>query len=193
MSITRRHFLLGTSAGLILPSWYEQSKSFFSHHGKPLLPEPRRVVDVLYAEPLRYDGSFSLTLGDACWQPPSMTVDEYAERFYGGRPQYVSDYCGEDPDVFDFDTIDWNEEADPLSVSECWPVDDIPCVKAYNLLKHLDLGPQLAGAQAVGELQFSGGSPGGNVSGVSAADAVTLSLLQQRLNELDQKIRIEIS
>ena len=49
MSITRRQFLLGTTAGLILPSFYERAYSFFENHGEPLLIVPKRTEETLYA------------------------------------------------------------------------------------------------------------------------------------------------
>jgi hypothetical protein len=191
MSITRRQFLLGTSAGLILPSYFDKAQNYFANRGEPLLIAPKRTVETLYADMNRYDGSFSLNLGDDV-QLPSMTIAEFAEWQCGSREEYLWDWCGEDPDEVGIDSIDWDEETDPVLIAECWPTDDIPCVKAYNLLSELDLGPQLEGAQAVGELRFSGGSPGGNVSGVYATDAVTLTLLQHRLNELGENTRIEL-
>lgn len=33
MSITRRQFLLGTSAGLVLPSFFEKAFNYFENHG----------------------------------------------------------------------------------------------------------------------------------------------------------------
>ena len=43
MSITRRNFILGTAAGLILPSYYDKVFTFFENHGEPLLEIPKQA------------------------------------------------------------------------------------------------------------------------------------------------------
>ena len=49
MSISRRQFILGTAAGLILPSYYERVFSYFENHGEPLLEIPKQARIDLYA------------------------------------------------------------------------------------------------------------------------------------------------
>ena len=41
MSITRRQFVLGTTAGLVLPSFYDKTLTYFENHGEPLLIAPK--------------------------------------------------------------------------------------------------------------------------------------------------------
>ena len=58
----------------------------------------------------------------------------------------------------------------------------------------LDLGPDLEGANAVGEIVFiDGACPGNDYLGVRATDQVSVSLLKKRLNELDTGIRIVLA
>ena len=59
------------------------------------------------------------------------------------------------------------------------------------MLEGLDLGSDLEGEKAVGETRFiDGPMPGNDYLGVEAADQVSVSLLQKRLNELNTGIRI---
>ena len=37
----RRNFILGTAAGLILPSYYDKVFTFFENHGEPLIEIPK--------------------------------------------------------------------------------------------------------------------------------------------------------
>ena len=72
-----------------------------------------------------------------------------------------------------------------------WELRDGPMARAYNLLGSLDLGPGLAGLDSVGALEFiQGPVPGSNYTAVCAADNVSLSLLQKRLNDLGTGIRV---
>jgi hypothetical protein len=90
MSITRRQFLLGTTAGLILPSFYEKAYSFFENHGEPLLVAPRQPGEILYACSDLYrcsdfaEEGFRLKLGDPEAEPPEMTIREFCEAFGEG-------------------------------------------------------------------------------------------------------------
>ena len=132
MSITRRQFLLGTAAGLVLPSFYEKAFSYFENHGEPLLITPKRPGEILYA-------------------------------------------CSE------FTVEDW------------WIMQDSPYARAYHYLEGIDLGPELSGAGVAGGLDFyCDGAPGNSYLAVDAVDDVSLSLLQQRLNELGSGIKVEL-
>ena len=76
-------------------------------------------------------------------------------------------------------------------VFDAWELSDAPCYRAYSLLDSLDLGTDLAGPNAVGGLEFiQGPCPGNNYTAVHARDEITLSLLQQRLNDLGTGIRV---
>ena len=49
MSISRRQFILGTAAGLILPSYYDKVLTYFENHGEPLLQAPKHATTDLFA------------------------------------------------------------------------------------------------------------------------------------------------
>ena len=46
MSFSRRQFILGTAAGLILPSYSDKVFMFFENHGEPLLEVPKATDEV---------------------------------------------------------------------------------------------------------------------------------------------------
>jgi hypothetical protein len=113
---------------------------------------------------------------------------EYIDRYYGLDVEaYVADCCDEG------ESIDLASEVDPWVVMDAWARWDSPNAVAYHRLDSLDLGPELAAAGAAGELRFiDGPCPGNDYLGVHAADALTLSLLQQRLNQLETGIHVAI-
>jgi len=183
MTISRRQFILGTASGLILPSYYETVLGYFENHGEPLIEVPKQFdTDLVAVEYGR--GAFQLNLGDPDAEPPEMTVREYALEFCGSEEVYQSEWC--DGEEVDFDAL-----IDYEFVIDSWARTDSPTAHAYFLLESLDLGPELTGADAVGEIRFiDGACPGSNYLGVEAADEVSISLLQKRLNELDTGIRV---
>ena len=67
----------------------------------------------------------------------------------------------------------------------------MPERKAYELLNNLDLGPKLTGPDAVGELILVNDyTMVSEYWQVEAADGITLSLLQERLNALETGVKI---
>ena len=114
-----------------------------------------------------------------------MTVREYAIRYYGGEKEWLECNGYEDED---FDQV-----MDFWDVVDTWSYHDSPNARAYRLLEDLDLGPQLTGAEAVGEINFIDGScPGVDYLGAHAPTQLDIALLQKRLNDLDTGIRIII-
>jgi hypothetical protein len=65
--------------------------------------------------------------------------------------------------------------------------------RAYRLLENLDLGPDLNGKDAVGQIDFLDAP---NMCswylGVQTEDPVSVSLLQKRLNDLNTGIRVTL-
>ena len=66
--------------------------------------------------------------------------------------------------------------------------------QAYHRLEHLDLFDyESRGGKLIGGLNFIDGChPGNDYLGVTADDALSASLLQARLLELDEKIKAEL-
>jgi hypothetical protein len=194
MSITRRQFLLGTSAGLILPTYFDKAQSYFANHGEPLLAVPKKPRDILYASSIGKEGRFELLLNEANYQMPTMSIREFAEwRGQSLEELVLNDWCWEEQE-FDPDSSEWDEEADSMMVYESMSYRDWPSGAAHDYLCHLDLGVDVEAAISAGELRFiNGESPGNDYVGVEARDAVTLTMLQARLNELGKNVRIELT
>ena len=185
MSTSRRQFILGTAAGLILPSYYDKVFTFFENHGEPLLELPASSDIELFAVDWGNCGP-QLHLGDPHTEPPEMTIREFAERYCGGTEQYLEEYGYEESDL---DSL-----MDYYDVLDTWIYNDAPAARAYRLLEDMDLGPDLSGEDSVGEIRFIDGvSPGNDSFWCEAADEVSLSLLQKRLNELNTGIRVTMA
>ena len=185
MSISRRQFILGTAAGLILPSYFDKVFSYYENTGEALLEVPQNAeIEMIACSELGGD-AYELNIGDPYQEPPEMTVREYANRYYGGEQEWLECNGYEDDDferVMDF----WD-------IIDTWAYNDSPNARAYRLLEDLDLGPQLTGAEAVGEINFiDGACPGVDYLGAHAPTQLDIALLQKRLNDLDTGIRISI-
>lgn len=191
MSITRRQFLLGTTvtaAGVILPTFFDRAFAYFENHGEPLLIAPRDSEIELFAVSHCGD-DLELNLGDPFAEPPQISIREFADRYLDGPEYYAEHWACED-----FAAINWDTEADWDSVCDFWCRQDSPNARAYRLLENYDLGANLVGDTAIGEIQFiDGPHPGSDYLGVDATDYLSLSLLQQRLNDLNTGIRIQLA
>ena len=186
MSITRRNFILGTAAGLILPAYYDKVFTFFENHGEPLLELPKHANNTLYAATWG-DGFEFLLDGIETEAPVDMIRREYARRYFGNEKGYLEAH-GYEPDEIDFD-----EYEDDDMVDTTWTRNDSPAAKAHRLLEKLDLGSDFDSEDAVGQLEFLD-CPNmcSDYLGVQTEDAVSVSLLQKRLSELNTGIRISI-
>ena len=193
MDSSRRQFLLGSAgavAGLILPSYYDRVFTYFQNTGEPLIDLPEESSIELFAVDRGGDG-FELNWGDPWEQPPKMTIREFAREYYGCVEEYIERYCDPDDDESE---LDLDAPADEWLVLDTWARCDSPNARAYRLLEDLDLGSTLEGPDAVGELRFiDGACPGNDYLGVEAADEISISLLQKRLNDLGEGVRITMS
>ena len=189
MSITRRQFLLGmtgTAAGLVIPTYLTRATLFLEETGSPLILPPEHIDTELLAVD-KYD-EFELNLGDPYIGPPDMTHREFADKYRGY--QNVKDYLeSEFGDESEWPDPDSSVDYDTLV--ESWARHDSPQADAYYLLEGLDLMPESGDPSAIGELIFTDGAcPGNDYLGVSTPDKMSLSLLQERLNQLDTGIHI---
>jgi hypothetical protein len=133
MSISRRQFVLGTAAGLILPSYFDKVFTYFENHGEALLEAPRDPQIELIAD-FDLGEEYELNLGDPYQEPPEMTVREYACRYFSGEEDY-SNWLEEDD-------VDFDRKMDFWEVIDTWARTDRPNARAYRLLENLDLRPQ---------------------------------------------------
>ena len=187
MSITRRQFLISSAsagAGLILPGYYEKVFSFFENHGEPLLEAPTLIAEDLYADLQVSD--YQLNVGRPATQIPEMTCREAIKRYYDS-PRVWDDLEGD----FGISVSDLDEPAHEDLYSDAWCRVDSPNANAFHLLQNLDIGADLQHGDEVGGLIFyDGPMPGSDYLGVHAECAVSLSLLQHQLNELNTGIRV---
>ena len=110
-----------------------------------------------------------------------MTWRELLTRYH---PDWRDGYWGLEESQLD-DAAPWD------TVFRSWGRVDSPNARAYHLLESLDLGPELTGSKAVGGLIFTDGPcPGNDYLGVSVEDNISISLLQQRLNDLKTGIKV---
>ena len=186
MSISRRQFILGTAAGLILPTYFDKIFAYFENTGEALLEVPQQAeIEMIASSELGGD-AYELNLGNPFQEPPEMTVREYAIRYFGSEAEWLECNGYEDDD---FDRV-----MDFWEVIDAWARSDSPNARAYRLLENLDLGPQLTGADAVGEIQFiDGPCPGSDYLGAHAPSQLDIALLQKRLNDLETGVRILIN
>ena len=81
------------------------------------------------------------------------------------------------------------------SISDWFYLSQSANAKAFFYLSSLDLGPDFGcGAQAAGEIKFVDGyCPGNDTRIVEIPENTSLSLLQARLIDLGEKLKIEVS
>lgn len=183
MSISRRQFILGTAAGLILPSYYDKVFTFFENYGEPLLELPGRASRTMYV--YTWGDGFEFLLDGREQDAPVMSRREYARRYFGSEQAYIeaNEY---DPAYVDFDEPEYEDWVDMA-----WERNDSPAAKAYRLLDSIDLGSDFTGEDAVGHLEFMDcPNPCSNYLGVQTEDPVSVSLVQKRLNDLNTGIRV---
>ena len=188
MSFTRRQFLLstvGAAGGFILPSFYARALEFVDQFEEPLLEPPKRVVDELIICQEFIEGE--LTLGDPREAPPDMTWREYLTRYHPGSLDEFECHWELEEAQLD-DAAPWDK------VIDSWGQFDSPAARAYHLLESLDLGPDLTRPKAVGGLSFIDGLMHRTIDylGVRVEDDISISLLQQRLNDLKTGIKVSL-
>jgi hypothetical protein len=190
MAITRRNFLVGVGAGLILPSVADRILSFVEETGHALL-EPVGQADTLFHAIENGDG---LILLDASVQyttepPPGPVTWREFFTAWGGQTVDEANENGWDVDPDGF--------ADEWNLQTLWDrVTGAPAM-AHNRLKQYEdqLGPNAVGGDSdLGYLIYNeGGHPGSDELWAEASSEIGLSALQHRLNNLNTGIRIEVS
>ena len=188
MDISRRHFLLGSAgaaAGLILPGYYRRALEFLDRTGEPLLePVGHPTTELVAYTDCHGFLEYRLALGNPYEGPPPMTLRQFADRY-----ELDNFHLGyEEDEQPDWDSeIDWSRDF----YLDTWMYNDDPDMLAYELLSGLDLGPQLIGENAVGQLHLEGGTTMvSSYWNVGTYDEISLSLLQDRLNALRTGVEI---
>jgi len=192
MSITRRQFLLSIpafSVGYITPSFVVRATEYLINTGKPLLVEPPKYDNILFAVD-DGTGNYQLNIGDPYAEPPRLTLRKYIDTYYWGD---ADDYIEESE-------LTKNELKNALNgyvneelYLEDWARQHSPNRLAFDYLSCLDLGIEQENSKAVGVIEFiDGPSPGDDYIAVHVPDHISLSLLQERLNQLNEGVRITI-
>ena len=189
MDTTRRNFLIGVGAGLILPTFYETACKHFLANESPLILPPSKSMTELLAHDYAGNGSYTLNLGDPYSDLPDfiyMSWRDFADEYLGGDYEWVL-LANEDDEDFDLD-----DTVNPYWAEDYWILKHSPNGRAYDLLSGFDLGLDHQEANGVGQIEFiECDRPGSDYRGVEA-DAVGLSLLQHKLNELNSGISVSV-
>lgn len=170
---------------------------------EPYLILPRDPGEMLYALSLDGKTDFMLHLGDPSGPAQPPTWREYFDQF-------------ESIDIEDEKAVrDWwteqvgDPQEDPINIRPDGMIDgaalgrwewqqeitDGPSARAFHHLSGLPLddGHEFRGGDRLGRLRFiEGNQPGSNLTYVEAPDLATLACLQNRLNELDENLAVEI-
>jgi hypothetical protein len=194
--LSRRQFLVGlagASAGLILPEWVLHAERYIEGEGAPLLETPARTFDTLHAIDWG-DGAFQLFLGDPGQSAPKLSWGEFAERYFGMEyGEFVSEHLGLAPGEAIGQGYDEEDEVPEWEVVDQWVYQDSPSARAFEYLEGLQLETDLGGTHTLGSIDFiDGPCPGNSSRIVNAADELSLSLLQKRLNDLGECIRVVV-
>lgn len=189
MDTTRRNFLIGVGAGLILPTFYQQACRHLLTNDSPLILPPSNPTIELLAHDYGGNGCYTLNLGDPYSDLPdflNMSWRDFADEYLAGDYDWVL-LANEDDEDFDLD-----DTVNPYYAEEHWIHRESPNGRAFDLLSGYDLGLDRATASGQGQIEFiEGDHPGSDYRGVEA-DAVGLSLLQQKLNELNTGISLSV-
>jgi hypothetical protein len=186
--ITRRKFLIGAGSALTLPTvnkfiWHIDSK------GHPLIEKPSNPRKTLFVD--QFD-DFRIDLGREPEEYPTATWREFLVDKLGYKtPTTLSQFR----DLYnEFGLKPRELDTDFDGYFEYWDQTEGPSALAYRLLEELNIGPKLAGpCNEVGGIKFvDGDSPGHDYIGVHAYDNLSISLLQNRLNELGTGIALEL-
>ena len=197
--MNRRSFLIRSSAAvgaLLTTQFLKEARWLIAQEDKPLLIQPlARSIETLYAAPS--EGKFALFLGGKPneYINPQFTWEEFGNVAWGHTEEDTLEYLRENYDLCKCGAQDLlNTKADDDLVFDWWLRHQSPNALAYQELEGIDLGPEfdIAGKTA-GSIRFIDGfHPGNETLWVEVPDLLSISLLQARLNELEQGIRIEV-
>lgn len=197
--MNRRSFLIRSSAavGALLTSQFlKEAQWLIAQEDKPLLIEPKaRCLETLYAAPS--EGKFALFLGGKPneYLDPQFTWEEFGNIAWGHSENDTLEYLRENYDLCKCGAQDrLYTKADDDLVLDWWLRHQSPNALAYKELEGIDLGPQFdVAGKTAGSIRFIDGfHPGNETLWVEVPDLLSISLLQARLNELEQGIRLEV-
>ncbi|HCY13950.1 MAG TPA: hypothetical protein DG414_08955 [Gammaproteobacteria bacterium] len=185
----RRQFLIRTvaaSSQLILPPFFDRALAFVENHGEPLLEAPVEPIKTLYAA-YREEGVYWIIDGLMPKEiPPAITWREY---FLLTGDDVVSgiENWELEPGQLDEPMGYWVWET-------YWCYNLSPNAIATRYLSDLDLGPEFGSCgEAKGEIRFwDAPMITSDCRWAEIDDLLSLSLLQNRLNELGENVSLEV-
>ncbi len=177
--LTRRGILIGAGKLLTL-AFVERAEAFIELNQEPLLlphPKPVTTIGAFWDND---EGWYLLSVGGPTEGPPPAPT---WREFLRGRGEMTLDPETLD-DMWGLTLSDLDRPVGDDVWSEAW-LDMTAEGEAFDLLYGLDLGPDLAG-DSDPQVQFhEGGMMGASGRWAIVPDAMSLSLLQARLVELD--------
>ena len=193
--VIRRSFLIGATSAILTVGLYRDAIRFIERKDEPLLVAPDQVKRTLFA--IRQGEGFSLWLDNHPDEEPEwgMTWAQFYQHSQGhDRDEAVAEIVnyygldqGEAAERAD-ETVDADELLD-------WHYDnELGTGLAVEFFRDLDLGPDFAAGIGRGQVSFADYKCAGpDRWGSEAADQLSLSLLQARLNELGVGVEVKIS
>jgi len=185
----RRQFLIRafSAAGqLVLPRFFDRAFAFVENHGEPLLETPVEPVKKLYAA-YQEEGVYWIIDGlMPQGLPPAVTWREY---FLLTGDKLVNGMEG-----WELEPSQLDDPMDHWAFETYWCYNLSPNALAYKYLSDLDLGPEFGKSdRAEGEIRFQDApTMGSDCRWAEVDDLLSLSLLQNRLNELGENVSLEV-
>jgi hypothetical protein len=191
MIFSRRSFLVG-AGGLVTASLVREARAYAADTGSPLiLAPPRPNVEIFYEwveDPERGGLNALLHLGPPQVEPPPPPLWIEHLRETGQvleTPADIEAWCAssgmEPEDLF--------EPVEEWSWLGYWERSGSPTAKAWVFLQRPELLPGTRGFERAGQLMFHNSpNPMNDDHWVEARDALSLSLLQARFNDLGGEV-----
>jgi hypothetical protein len=185
----RRQFLIRafSAAGqLVLPRFFDRALAFVENHGEPLLETPVEPVKKLYAA-YQEEGVYWIIDGlMPQGLPPAVTWREY---FLLTGDKLVNGMEG-----WELEPSQLDDPMDHWAFETYWCYNLSPNALAYKYLSDLDLGPEFGKSdRAEGEIRFQDApTMGSDCRWAEVDNLLSLSLLQNRLNELGENVSLEV-
>jgi hypothetical protein len=185
----RRQFLIRafSAAGqLVLPRFFDRAFAFVENHGEPLLETPVEPVKKLYAA-YQEEGVYWIIDGlMPQGLPPAVTWREY---FLLTGDKLVNGMEG-----WELEPSQLDDPMDHWAFETYWCYNLSPNALAYKYLSDLDLGPEFGKSdRAEGEIRFQDApTMGSDCRWAEVDNLLSLSPLQNRLNELGENVSLEV-
>ena len=188
MSFSRREFLLGLGAGLLLPKTWDFYSDFLAGHGEPYIDRAPAAQHTLYATSVEGDDGLRLQLDfadveDSVPDFSSMTKRQFISAY---MPEYPEEEIQYEPHL--------DEPVDSWYAFENWVYTHSPDSRAFSMLYGLDLGHLSEAKQREeGWIHFVNGASPGNSSRWVNIDPLGVSVLQQKLIQLNLPVQLAMT